>query len=87
MEVGAGGIHALVRQNHCGTGSVNDTARQLFLSVPVGNTNLHYLVPWSSQSLCLDIQNGSDDNGNLLQQYPCTGGTNQMFYGVPVVTS
>ena len=87
MEVGAGGIHALVRQNHCGTGLVSDTARQLFLSVPVGHTNLHYLVPWSSQSLCLDIQNGSDDNGNLLQQYPCTGGTNQMFYGVPVITS
>jgi hypothetical protein len=87
MEVGAGGIHALVRQNHCGTGSVNDIARQLFLSVPVGHTNLRYLVPWSSQSLCLDIQNGSDDNGNLLQQYPCTGGTNQMFYGVPVITS
>jgi hypothetical protein len=85
MEVGAGGIHALVRQNHCGTGSVNDIARQLFLSVPLGHTSARYLTPWSSQSLCLDIQNGSDDNGNLLQQYSCTGGTNQLFYGDPVL--
>jgi hypothetical protein len=87
MEVGAGGTHALVRQNNCGTGSVNDTARQLFLSVPLGNTNLRFLRPWSSASLCLDVQNGSDDNGNLLQQYPCTNGTNQLFYGDPVITS
>jgi hypothetical protein len=87
MELGAGGIHALARQNYCGTGPVSDIARQLFISVPVGNTSLRYLKPWSSPTLCLDIQNGSDDNGNLLQQYSCTGGTNQMFYGIPVITS
>jgi hypothetical protein len=88
MEVGAGLSHALIRQNTCGTGSVSDTARQLFLSVPFGHgTNWYRLVPWSSQSYCLDIQNGSNDNGNLLQQYPCTGGLNQMFFGDPVVAS
>ena len=87
MEVGAGGIHALVRQNHCGTGSVSDTAHQLFISVPLGHTSNRYLRPWSSPSLCLDVQNGSDDNGNLLQQYPCTGGGNQIFYGLPLITS
>ena len=87
MEVGAGGIHALVRQNYCGTGSVNDIARQLFLSVPLGYTSDRYLKPWSSPSLCLDVQNGSDNNGNLLQQYPCTGGGNQIFYGLPVISS
>ena len=88
MEVGAGLTHALIRQNNCGTGSVNNTARQLFLSVPFGyNTNWYRLVPWSSQSYCLDVQNGSNDNGNLLQQYPCTGGLNQMFFGVPVISS
>jgi hypothetical protein len=88
MEVGAGLTHALIRQNHCGTGPVNDTARQLFLSVPFGyGTNWYRLVPWSSQSYCLDVQNGSNDNGNLLQQYPCTGGLNQMFFGVPVIAS
>jgi hypothetical protein len=87
MEVGAGLTHALIRQNNCGTGSVNDTARQLFLSVPFGYNNWYRLVPWSSQSYCLDVQNDSDDNGNLLQQYPCTGGLNQMFYGDPVISS
>jgi hypothetical protein len=69
MEAGAGLTHALIRQNHCGTGPVNDTARQLFLSVPFGyGTNWYRLVPWSSQ-------------------YPCTGGLNQMFFGVPVIAS
>ena len=64
------------------------TARQLFLSVPFGyGTNWYRLVPWSSQSYCLDVQNGSNDNGNLLQLYPCTGGLNQMFFGVPVIAS
>jgi hypothetical protein len=88
MEVGAGLTHALIRQNNCGTGPVNDTARQLFLSVPIGyGTNSYKLVPWSSQSYCLDVQNGSLDNGNLLQQYPCTNGLNQWFYGAPVIAS
>jgi hypothetical protein len=87
MEVGGGGIHALVRQNNCGTGSVNDIAHQLFISVPLGQTSFRYLRPWSSPSLCLDVQNGSGDNGNLLQQYPCTGGRNQQFYGLPLITS
>ena len=87
MEVGGGGVHALVRQSNCGTGSVNDTAHQLFISLPLGHTSDRYLRPWSSPSLCLDVQNGSDDNGNLLQQYPCTGGRNQIFYGLPLISS
>jgi Ricin-type beta-trefoil lectin domain-like len=87
MEVAGGGSHALVRQNTCGTGPASDLAHQLFISVPLGNTSLRYLRPWSSPSLCLDVQNGSDDNGNLLQQYPCTGGGNQKFYGLPLVIS
>ena len=87
MEVGGGGVHALVRQNNCGTGSVNDIAHQLFISLPLGHTSDRYLRPWSSPSLCLDVQNGSDDNGNLLQQYPCTGGRNQIFYGLPLISS
>ena len=87
MEVGGGGVHALVRQSNCGTGPVNDTAHQLFISLPLGHTSDRYLRPWSSPSLCLDVQNGSDDNGNLLQQYPCTGGRNQIFYGLPLISS
>jgi hypothetical protein len=87
MEVAGTGIHALVRQNTCGTGPVSSLARQLFVSLPLGNTALRYLRPWSSPSLCLDVQNGSDDNGNLLQQYPCTGGGNQKFYGLPLTIS
>jgi endo-1,4-beta-xylanase len=87
MEVAGGGIHALVRQNICGTGPVSDLAHQLFISVPLGNTSFRYLRPWSSPSLCLDVQNGSDDNGNLLQQYSCTGGGNQKFYGLSLIIS
>ena len=64
MEVGAGLTHALIRQNHCGTGPVNDTARQLFLSVPFGyGTNWYRLVPWSSQSYCLDVQTAQTITG------------------------
>jgi len=55
--------------------------------LPLGHTSDRYLRPWSSPSLCLDVQNGSDDNGNLLQQYPCTGGRNQIFYGLPLISS
>ena len=87
MEVGGGGVHALVRQSNCGAGPVSETAHQLFISLPLGHTSDRYLRPWSSPSLCLDVQNGSDDNGNLLQQYPCTGGRNQIFYGLPLISS
>ena len=85
MELDAGGIHALVRQNICGTGTAGDEAHQLFISSPT--QGYHILQPLSSPSLCIDVQNGSDDNGNLLQQYPCTGGYNQKFFGIPVLSS
>ena len=88
MQVDAGGVHALVRQNTCGAGTADGEAHQLFISSPVGGTgSSHLLHPLSSPSLCLDIQNGSYDNGNLLQQYPCTGGANQYFFGLPVLSS
>ena len=86
MEVDAGGAHALVRQDTCGTGSAGDEAHQLFISSPVAQ-GYHILKPLSNPSLCLDVQNGSNDNGNLLQQYPCTGGANQKFFGFPVLSS
>jgi Ricin-type beta-trefoil lectin domain-like len=86
MEVDAGGAHALVRQDTCGIGSAGDEAHQLFISSPVAQ-NYHILKPLSNPSLCLDVQNGSNDNGNLLQQYPCTGGANQKFFGFPVLSS
>lgn len=86
MEVDAGGVHALVRQNTCGAGTVENEARQLFVSTPVAPF-YHKLNPVSNPSLCLDVQNGSDDDGNLLQQYSCTGGLNQDFFGLPVLSS
>jgi endo-1,4-beta-xylanase len=86
MEVDAGGVHALVRQDTCGTGTAGDEARQLFISSAVAQ-GYHTLNPLSNPSLCLDVQNGSNDNGNLLQQYSCTGGGNQQFFGPPVLTS
>jgi hypothetical protein len=91
MEVDAGGTHALVRQDTCGTGSTGDEAHQLFISSPVAQ-NYHILKPLSNPSLCLDVQNGNNDDGNLLQQYPCQGtnqqgGANQQFFGFPVLSS
>jgi hypothetical protein len=86
MEVDAGGSHALVRQDTCGTGTAGNEARQLFISTAVPQ-GYHTLKPLSNPSLCVDVQNGSNDNGNLLQQYTCTGGTNQQFFGLPVLTS
>jgi arabinan endo-1,5-alpha-L-arabinosidase len=85
MQVDAGGIHALVRQNTCGTGDPGSIAHQLFISLP--SQGYHILKPLSNPSLCLDVQNGSNSNGNLLQQYSCTGGANQQFFGFPVLSS
>jgi hypothetical protein len=86
MEVDAGGVHALVRQDTCGTGTPGAEARQLFIS-SLDAQGYHILKPLSNPSLCVDVQNGSSDNGNLLQQYSCTGGANQEFFGFPVISS
>jgi hypothetical protein len=86
MEVDAGSIHALVRQNTCGTGTPGAVAHQLFIST-LNAQGYHTLKPLSNPSLCLDVQNGSNNNGNLLQQYSCTGGFNQQFFGLPVISS
>jgi hypothetical protein len=58
----------------------------LFISSP-DSLGYHILKPLSNPSLCIDVQNGSNNNGNLLQQYSCTGGANQKFFGFPVISS
>jgi hypothetical protein len=86
MQADAGGVHALIRQNTCGSGSVNNLAKQLWWSRPA-SAGAVTLKAWSNQTLCADVQNGSDDDGNLLQLYDCTGNGNQQFYGDSVLTS
>jgi hypothetical protein len=86
MTADAGGVHALIRQNPCGSGPI---ANQLWWSPRVFSAPGFYvnLRPWSSTSLCADIQGASDGNGAFLQLFNCTGNTNQQFTGPPVLSS
>ena len=87
MEADAGGIHALIRQDTCGTGAVSDLTHQLWWSRRVLDTGTVNLTPLSNTSLYADIAGASDGNGALLQLFSYTANTNQRFFGQSVLSS